>query len=220
HLGIGTARAGAFDHPVRQVDADHTPCAAAQLFPDQARATAQVEGRSELALAQTAHQHFRRAVMPGIDQVFLEAGRVAIEQRQHRQRSLELRVRLLEAGCFVVGDALQEKIFRLFERVHGDGERSYGRLRRACENGGMTFAPLQNDTFLRACRRLTTPYTPVWLMRQAGRYLEEYRETRARAGSFMGLATNVDHATEVTLQPLDRYALDAAILFSDILTVP
>ncbi len=84
----------------------------------------------------------------------------------------------------------------------------------------MSFAPLQNDIFLRACRRLSTPYTPVWLMRQAGRYLPEYRETRARAGSFMGLATNTDYATEVTLQPLERYALDAAILFSDILTVP
>jgi uroporphyrinogen decarboxylase len=84
----------------------------------------------------------------------------------------------------------------------------------------MSFAPLQNDTFLRACRRLSTPHTPLWLMRQAGRYLPEYRETRARAGSFMGLATNVNFATEVTLQPLDRYALDAAILFSDILTVP
>src|SRR5215213_1037109 len=84
----------------------------------------------------------------------------------------------------------------------------------------MRLAPLQNDTFLRACRRLATPYTPVWLMRQAGRYLPEYRETRARAGSFMGLATNVDYATEVTLQPLERYDLDAAILFSDILTVP
>ena len=84
----------------------------------------------------------------------------------------------------------------------------------------MSFAPLQNDTFLRACQRLATPYTPIWLMRQAGRYLPEYRETRARAGSFMGLATNVDYATEVTLQPLERYALDAAILFSDILTVP
>jgi uroporphyrinogen decarboxylase len=84
----------------------------------------------------------------------------------------------------------------------------------------MNFAPTQNDTFLRACRRLATPYTPVWLMRQAGRYLPEYRATRARAGSFMGLATNVDYATEVTLQPLERYALDAAILFSDILTVP
>ena len=84
----------------------------------------------------------------------------------------------------------------------------------------MSFAPLRNDTFLRACLRLATPHTPVWLMRQAGRYLPEYRATRARAGSFMGLATNVDYATEVTLQPLDRYALDAAILFSDILTVP
>jgi uroporphyrinogen decarboxylase len=84
----------------------------------------------------------------------------------------------------------------------------------------MSFAPLKNDTFLRACRRLATPHTPVWLMRQAGRYLAEYRDTRARAGSFMGLATNVDFATEVTLQPLDRYDLDAAILFSDILTVP
>ncbi|AMO23487.1 uroporphyrinogen decarboxylase [Ramlibacter solisilvae] len=84
----------------------------------------------------------------------------------------------------------------------------------------MTFAPLENDCFLRACRRLATPHTPVWLMRQAGRYLAEYRETRARAGSFMGLATNVDFATEVTLQPLERYELDAAILFSDILTVP
>jgi uroporphyrinogen decarboxylase len=84
----------------------------------------------------------------------------------------------------------------------------------------MSFAPLQNDTFLRACQRLATPHTPVWLMRQAGRYLPEYRATRARAGSFMGLAMNKDFATEVTLQPLDRYRLDAAILFSDILTVP
>ena len=83
-----------------------------------------------------------------------------------------------------------------------------------------SFAPLQNDTFLKACLRQATPHTPVWLMRQAGRYLAEYRDTRAKAGSFMGLATNVDFATEVTLQPLDRYALDAAILFSDILTVP
>jgi uroporphyrinogen decarboxylase len=82
------------------------------------------------------------------------------------------------------------------------------------------FAPLQNDTFLRACLRQPTDHTPVWLMRQAGRYLPEYRDTRAKAGSFMGLATNVDYATEVTLQPLERYALDAAILFSDILTVP
>ena len=82
------------------------------------------------------------------------------------------------------------------------------------------FAPLQNDTFLRACLRQATAHTPVWLMRQAGRYLPEYRATRAKAGSFMGLATNTDYATEVTLQPLERYPLDAAILFSDILTVP
>jgi uroporphyrinogen decarboxylase len=82
------------------------------------------------------------------------------------------------------------------------------------------FAPLQNDTFLRACLRKATDYTPVWLMRQAGRYLPEYRASRAKAGSFMGLATSPDYATEVTLQPLERYPLDAAILFSDILTVP
>lgn len=84
----------------------------------------------------------------------------------------------------------------------------------------MSFAPLQNDTFLRACRRQATDYTPLWLMRQAGRYLPEYKATRAQAGSFMGLATNVDYATEVTLQPLERFPLDAAILFSDILTIP
>src|SRR5574337_1213181 len=80
--------------------------------------------------------------------------------------------------------------------------------------------PLENDRFLRACLRLPTDCTPVWLMRQAGRYLPEYCRVRAKAGSFMNLATNVDYATEVTLQPLARYALDAAILFSDILTVP
>jgi uroporphyrinogen decarboxylase len=84
----------------------------------------------------------------------------------------------------------------------------------------MPFAPLQNDTFLRACWRQATDHTPVWLMRQAGRYLPEYVATRAKAGSFMGLATHTDYATEVTLQPLARYPLDAAILFSDILTVP
>ena len=82
------------------------------------------------------------------------------------------------------------------------------------------FAALQNDNFLRACLRQPVAHTPVWLMRQAGRYLPEYRATRAKAGSFMGLATNVDFATEVSLQPLARYELDAAILFSDILTVP
>ena len=80
---------------------------------------------------------------------------------------------------------------------------------------------LLNDTFLRACLRQSTTHTPLWLMRQAGRYLPEYKATRVKAGnSFMALATNVEYATEVTLQPLDRYALDAAILFSDILTVP
>ena len=82
------------------------------------------------------------------------------------------------------------------------------------------YAPLQNDTFIRACMRQATTHTPVWLMRQAGRYLPEYKATRAKAGSFMGLATNTDYATEVTLQPLERYKLDAAILFSDILTIP
>jgi len=81
-------------------------------------------------------------------------------------------------------------------------------------------SPLANDTFLRACLSQPTDYTPVWLMRQAGRYLPEYRATRARAGSFMGLATSPAFATEVTLQPLERYPLDAAILFSDILTIP
>jgi uroporphyrinogen decarboxylase len=79
---------------------------------------------------------------------------------------------------------------------------------------------LLNDTFLRALLRQPTDYTPVWLMRQAGRYLPEYNATRSRAGSFLGLAKNPAYATEVTLQPLDRYPLDAAILFSDILTVP
>jgi len=85
----------------------------------------------------------------------------------------------------------------------------------------MMDAPLQNDTFLRACLRQPTEHTPVWLMRQAGRYLPEYKATRLKAGnSFMALATNPHYATEVTLQPLERYPLDAAILFSDILTVP
>ncbi|MFN4116124.1 MAG: uroporphyrinogen decarboxylase [Inhella sp.] len=84
----------------------------------------------------------------------------------------------------------------------------------------MAYASLQNDVFLRAALRQPTPYTPLWLMRQAGRYLPEYKATRAKAGSFMGLATSPDYATEVTLQPLERFPLDAAILFSDILTVP
>ena len=81
-------------------------------------------------------------------------------------------------------------------------------------------APLQNDLFLRALLRQPTPRTPLWMMRQAGRYLPEYRATRAKAGSFLKLCMNPELACEVTLQPLDRYRLDAAILFSDILTVP
>jgi uroporphyrinogen decarboxylase len=77
-----------------------------------------------------------------------------------------------------------------------------------------------NDTFLKALMRQPTDYTPVWLMRQAGRYLPEYKATRAKAGSFLNLCKNPELACEVTMQPLDRYPLDAAILFSDILTVP
>ena len=81
-------------------------------------------------------------------------------------------------------------------------------------------APPANDTLLRALARAPTDYTPIWLMRQAGRYLPEYNATRARAGSFLELAKSPALATEVALQPLERYPLDAAILFSDILTVP
>lgn len=79
---------------------------------------------------------------------------------------------------------------------------------------------LANDTFLRALARQPTEYTPIWLMRQAGRYLPEYNATRRKAGSFLALARNPAYATEVTLQPLERFPLDAAILFSDILTIP
>jgi uroporphyrinogen decarboxylase len=81
-------------------------------------------------------------------------------------------------------------------------------------------SPLKNDLLLRALLKEPTPRRPIWLMRQAGRYLPEYRATRARAGSFMALCTNPQLACEVTLQPIDRFPLDAAILFSDILTIP
>ena len=79
---------------------------------------------------------------------------------------------------------------------------------------------LENDTLIRALYREPTAYTPIWLMRQAGRYLPEYNQTRARAGNFLALCKNPDLATEVTMQPLARYRLDAAIVFSDILTIP
>jgi uroporphyrinogen decarboxylase len=79
---------------------------------------------------------------------------------------------------------------------------------------------MKNDTFLRALLREPTDHTPIWLMRQAGRYLPEYNATRKRAGSFLALCKAPELACEVTLQPLERYPLDAAILFSDILTVP
>lgn len=85
----------------------------------------------------------------------------------------------------------------------------------------MSMAELKNDRFLRALLKQPVDVTPVWMMRQAGRYLPEYRASRAKAGDFMSLCMNAEFACEVTMQPLDRYpSLDAAILFSDILTIP
>ena len=90
----------------------------------------------------------------------------------------------------------------------------------ALEQNFAPFAPLKNDRLLRALRFEPIDTTPVWMMRQAGRYLPEYKATRAEAGDFMSLCKDTARATEVTLQPLRRYDLDAAILFSDILTIP
>jgi len=105
-------------------------------------------------------------------------------------------------------------------RVHCSILRPANQQLAATRPGIRLVTKLENDTLLRALLRWRVDYTPVWIMRQAGRYLPEYRATRARAGSFLALCRNPELACEVTLQPLDRFPLDAAILFSDILTIP
>src|SRR3954464_5540131 len=98
--------------------------------------------------------------------------------------------------------------------------RRCGGFSRSATAGREKMRAMRNDTFLRALSREPTEYTPIWIMRQAGRYLPEYNSTRKKAGSFLALAKTPELACEVTMQPLERFPLDAAILFSDILTVP
>jgi uroporphyrinogen decarboxylase len=93
-------------------------------------------------------------------------------------------------------------------------------MNQAPQNETLQNVTLKNDLLLRALLRQPTPRRPIWLMRQAGRYLPEYRATRSKAGGFLQMCTNPEIACEITLQPVDRYPLDAAILFSDILTIP